>query len=873
MNTSVPAQRISTERAARLILQFLDLSLDVDRNRDDTAHREQNGLIYYVMDAVIAEIFLNYHDRRGWSVSLHTPEWMVGEQAITNWPSYAAQTALTMTDYIFSGTLPGQQGGAIYMSLWHRKEMVRRLERLAPERSARLRAITPDAAATRFDNVRRAVEAVRQGTSLSALAGIDDELKRDLIEFSMTAGAQEIEAYLATRLALSVLAADRAIEPAQQLERILTAPLRRVFTTLESTLSISKSDLDQIRRAAVDWFDRLKDECRRRHVEIVDAQTEHTEHSGGERRRSTAALWDDARTIALVCWASVRREQNARLVFVTADNIVFDAYRRWYANLEFADPAYSQPFCMRRLRQYAPSFNLFDSGLVRGDRYRGLFNEITQVLELMLLPLNLSRQQSKINENIVNRMRELSALRLLDKAPIVDDKGYQGLISAIKATGVGEDGRLARLTDRWRDLERAALAQADTEVQRRTQKFDDWLTGVAQETEARAAAFERYVERLIGNIEEGSRALGLPLAREVIERWRPPEGRHITRAPIALRLIIPFRSGPSDVGLALMERLEGSNSHNSDLIRADQWRDLYGQPYTMFAIAAALSLAAGDWEDGVYFGDFSLRAIQGNAATGRPPAADEDAAEIMYLAALAKRFRIGDLGPPLTQNGADRILMLHREALDLNNRCVAFYHRSFEPRKLREIRSYSERAALWLFLASVMSPEVTELAQRASGRLGSPLPKFGDPSSAIDAIDRAEGDLRRCFEIDGIKVADARRELFKNRLRRQIYTNAASAYLLRRLWGHKTPKESLFSPENPVAVARARDDAVQGRGSSVMTADILAFLAFADDEGARFDLQRMKRLERSQAVLTLDIYVVEALKNLVGANRIRPRET
>jgi len=59
-------------------------------------------------------------------------------------------------------------------------------------------------------------------------------------------------------------------------------------------------------------------------------------------------------------------QSGSRIVFVTADTVLFDTYRRWYANLSLDDEAYLQPFCLRRLRQYAPSFNLIDSGLVQG---------------------------------------------------------------------------------------------------------------------------------------------------------------------------------------------------------------------------------------------------------------------------------------------------------------------------------------------------------------------------------------------------------------------------------------------------------------------------------------------------------------------------
>jgi len=98
------------------------------------------------------------------------------------------------------------------------------------------------------------------------------------------------------------------------------------------------------------------------------------------------------------------------------------------------------------------------------------------------------------------------------------------------------------------ELERAALGQADTEVQRRVTSDKEWLIRLSSDASARAEAFERYVDNVVARIAEGSRAVSLLLAREVIGGWRPPGNAQIVRAPLALRLVVRLANESVDVG-------------------------------------------------------------------------------------------------------------------------------------------------------------------------------------------------------------------------------------------------------------------------------------------------------------------------------------
>src|SRR5262249_20703315 len=143
------------------------------------------------------------------------------------------------------------------------------------------------------------------------------------------------------------------------------------------------------------------------------------------------------------------------------DNLLFDTYRRWYAGLEPNSAEYLEPFVLRRMIQYAPIFNLSDSRNVLGGDVREFFVQLQSVLEITMLPLNLSRMRSTAGEQVLTRMREMTALRLLDDKPVSADPRYADLARALERNELGLEARhLEDLLEQWRRLERASLGLA-----------------------------------------------------------------------------------------------------------------------------------------------------------------------------------------------------------------------------------------------------------------------------------------------------------------------------------------------------------------------------------------------------------------------------
>jgi hypothetical protein len=860
----------------KLFFLLLDLSRDVERNKDDAAFRAEGGSIAYVFDATLHEVFINPHDSRGQLTSLHAEPWRDADQASPNWDSYVAQTALSTSEYLIAGDLPGQERDRIYMTEWHRWEFKRRVDVLRIQQVMRLRGASEREVLQRFAGVRETLKRFDEDRAGVAAHLKDRQLAQDIASFEVfDKDHDELRPYLSTRLCLDVLANDRVVEPSEQLRRLVTPPLRNSFATLHHTFQPNADQLRAILADSREWQRRLLTECRLNDVKVIRASNREDGASDGTRRRSEAALWDDARSLALVRWAAddvAKKSMTSRLVFVTADQILFDAYRRWFAELSPTDPAYAEPFFMRRISQYAPVFNLVDSGRVVGQRYVELFQELLQILEVMLLPLNLSRSASKAGDAVVTRMREMTALRPTSRQPIDKDLAYLPLIGALRGEGLKDyRGRLNDMIDHWRELERAALGTADEQVEQRVQSVEKVFDGL--ETGRTKEAFEQYVTELVRTLLSGSQDLSLPLAREFIDEWRPPtEG--LARAPIALRLTVETNRGTLAVGEMLEDRLAGKVS--GPLADEDGWTALFQQPSLVFAIVAAQRVASRDWSNAQHFSEMALLAESDPAAAepSAPRAAPDQDAEIEYLAALVKRFRMGEIGPPLTAEMLGRVQRHYAAAGQLLDGCAEYHDGQFPPQALRVMRTRSERAALNLFYSIALNPKMRLAAHarwrrpksddRGESDQRSGLIDFEMDEEGVRALESAEADLRACLEIDlGLPdIDDPRRQDFRYKVQRQYYTNIAAAGVVRSLWGlEAAAADRILRPTSREATQCVLSvlERYQDTAHPVMRAEALAFLALGGSRSAAQQLRQMERLEPDVGVLNLDVAIVDSI--------------
>lgn len=849
------------EQILRIFFGLLDLSRDLERNDDDSQFRAEGGVIHYVLDADLLEIFVQPWDTRGRPASLHRNAWLPkGNFSPATWTAIAAQTALSATEYLVSGTLPAQRDHRILMTLEHRYELARRAEAMAAEYAQALAAASAEGNLERFQQASEIRNcAATAGDDWRKIRQFDPLLYNDLLALrEKQVNTDGLASFAGTRATLKALVSDRQLEPAEQVERIVGPVLRQRFATLHQVFPVLRDEQRLISADAARWFDALKAEAALQGIHIADKGDGESSDWG----RSKAALWDDARSLATARWVAVRRlESRARLVFVTADQLLFDTYRRWYANLKPSDLAYSEPFILRRLVQFAPMFNLADSGKLHGDDARQVFQDMRHLLEINLLTLNLSRLSARSpTDAILTRMRELTALRQRDPAPIVKDPLYRTLASALREkAGRGELSEIGELLDNLRVLERFALGQVDDHVRAR-------LTGrqakmlLFGEKGSGDRAMLRYVGDLVHKMLAVSVRVWLPLARDFINAWTPREGQELIRAPIAIRLKVAVQGAQIDVGDALYARVYREQGKAvGSLFASHGWDQLENDEALVFAVAAILALASNDWSNAVHF---SERAQKTERARQKDK---ERLAEYEYLSALAKRFRIGSQGVPKSADALNRVVRTYRAALESLDWCVAYHEAalSADAHVVRLLRSVSERAALRLFFATVLMPAVGNATDYPdSGRAG-PVQGLSSKdyadilgaerlSVAQECLTSAEADLNRCLVIDSpleVLAEDRRRALWT--VRRQYLVNICSAAVGRHLL-HLPQAEYVISNELLRDKVRTFLRDHESKVYLLMRAEMLGFLGLSGDSRAIDEIRKLRAADFPSDAMILD---------------------
>jgi hypothetical protein len=543
---------------------------------------------------------------------------------------------------------------------------------------------------------------------------------------------------------------------------------------------------------------------------------------------------------------------------------------------------------------------------------RSFFRQLQNILEITLLPLNLSKLTGRARSDVISRMREKNALRLLDLHPIAEDVAYRPLTQALEDREIGYDlSKPDELLGRWRQLERTALGLADDYVRIRLNQREHKLREAQMLNVDPAlvkAAFKKYVGDLIDGLLAGTRQVWLPLAIDFIKSWKPKPGQNTTRAPIAFRLHLPT-GGMLNLGPILDGTRRGDEG--SPVIPETAWSSLDDAPDLVFALAACVALASEDWSNANHFAEMALRAYEATAGgTGRigevagahdsrvsdgeasshAAGADETRQfdELRYLNALTRRFALGSISPPLNPDGLVQARRGYLAARELLDACVVFHESAEEGRghRLRLIRALSERDALNLFYAAAMAPAVRHAAwsrltpRQRSDLLGEnrgyPAQNFEsseefdhprDPDAG-ETLLMARADLRRCLATEKtLPALDEHQRAFFSRVERQFLINTAAAAALSRLIEGTKPdhfgEAERTGVVDPQLVSRMRSLLAKlgPNLKPLLRAELLAFFSMTGDEKALDELRHLKSGEGAPGkLLSLDAALFEAIR-------------
>lgn len=887
------------------LLALLEFTRDMDRNRDDASFARHRQGVHYVFDENVFEFFIGartqrsdisesdkkiiFEDKRKYSAVFHLFEWRdkpEDQSERADWTRMNRQTALVTAEYLLGGHLPGQKTRRLYITEWHAAELAHRFNLLFKHftekaKSARAKGTNIDRdqrdISRIVDLVAKSRPEVSELLAKSALRTTDINLIRaDLRKLEKVDGIDRptLIDFVAARIFAAKLIGDDILEPLQQLRRVFSKEIAaRLFPVALFHVRPNRSGIHCITEDASAWESRIKDEEKIRGL-------------SDDLRRNPIRLKADAQSIAHVQWIAdqLEAERKERMVLVTGDTLLFDAYRRWWTDVP------GRPFIMRRVTQFAPILNFRDAkSTIAFDN--GIFENTRRAIEPLLMYFNLAEEQfedsasdpiARQEKNAPGRQqallrrhggREHFAL-LLKQPDTLESQPMQVFTQRLDHKIFDEDQPHSHqeLRRSWQQLERVAvgvnrsLVQLRLENEQRRQLIESLKAPDAH-------GIDRFVNQQLHGLFHHGALLCVPETIQAIREWPVRTNVAFTkRAPIALRLRGPDEGGTSplagvDVALLANDLTSGKGATAVEFDEAP-WIE---SPERLFALAAAMALRLALWDQAAKYAQLAVGSSAAEAMKQRPRRAERaDYFELLYLRALTSRFKMGDV-PSIAADGETQSRQLLDAALQDLTVCLD-YHDADEPpgrHLLRALRALSERAAVRLFYVTWMFRQY-QLKNSTGFDRDRTIHEMHEAYFDLrGAAERFASAFKRGTELDE-KVGGTEYGRFFDLVKQQTTNNIAAWYVFSRLIEViEEGKVEEFSPKDDMSLfQRVRDDLRRKIDRddfdepNVLRADIYAFLWLFDEDRNMAD-KLAALLRQPDAALAMDSEIMKLYKRLV----------
>jgi hypothetical protein len=687
------------DRVGHKLARLVEITRIIDRNTDDGAfvRNSTDAEFFYVLDTNAVRMFFEPFQNPEYAELFHASVW--GDQYV-HYDRINQQSCLLIAEYMVSGEvpLPGQRNGALYMSVAHHQELLDQMEMIDGQLREKALKLTQDAAYGRA--------AARSILELNELKHLDAEKNRDrLIEYAVSQAVpgtadhermalkqlspeefKERAALIRTRQICSLLARNRLVEPLYQLRRFRTKEIAGRFAPIEQKFRATAKEIESIEDDARSWRDYLWNVMRSR----------------PKNSRSERAVSNDCRTLAYLTWAQKNKaSRNQRLVLVTGDKALYDAYRRRHSTTE------GLPFLMRPLTQYAPLFNPTDAASSVADR-DAVFKSTRGAIEMATISLNLnlfgsnqpdSSTQGRIRDHFI-----LESEKSITSAQWALKRLYPKLYDDAWLTAESE--KFTKLVAPLQDIETLMLGVYPDLIAPRLK--DDRKAFLEAARQGDGAALANVLLAETDKVEKSAFQVSIPFmsvqVRELLLQIRSREKKSVRRAALAVRLRFAVSSqvelGYGDV----IQILLGKADKADDLQRLIE--PLESEPSRVFALAALLTFSLELWDEAARYAELAA-----NAAELATPKADsgttaDEFHEYLYLRATSLRFRIATHRPNPEQLFHDPWALWLESAREALEDCEKKHRLHGE--LSRRMRALSERA----------SASLSYCAWFAFGRLG-----------------------------------------------------------------------------------------------------------------------------------------------------------
>lgn len=656
------------------------------------------GQIYYVVDTNVVQAFIQPFQYRRYSRLFHDARlWAATSEKEHDYENLcdlvSAKATLLATEHLFSiATCRGH--GKIYMRRSHQAELERQVAELGRE----FKAHSPLSYAKQLNQHNRAIKKIAaeseldraSATSILLEANLFVGVGRDALDrLNDREFGRVYENYVASAIC-GAIATDNLVEPLEQIRRLNSDEFWHRFYPIDWEFPVKVDAKDER-----EWHDRLLVEFAKRPKRSADPAPSPSVFSP-RRERKEESLAADAKSLAHLCAVARTLGPRERLVFVTGDRLMLNAYRRWYA-----EKGEGMTYLLRPLSLYSPEFQ---GGDQTSSEQRVLFERMRQTLEAWTYPLTIA-----IRDHYFKRPNEqaqrLASARARDwfcldaeEGIIANDLMEQFLVLSENEPALeNEIDKLDGMATAMRWLERLSIGAskelAKERVRRAARRAKEFIDKL-EEQPGGEATLERVVLEWLNQKFEEAMATGfsfsLPLAQRWIERLEERRAKRLKsddasesakatpRVPVELRVRFPY--GAERLSVTRWLDKFGREGRPIECLT-----DLTRQPALLFILASWIAYRDNLLSDAIRFADFAAR-----LDTLLKPDDEDMHDDCLYLKAVSLRIRIASVAPSRAHE-ADvwlRDLEGAEEALALS---------LSKPRgNLRRYRAHSERASVRL---------------------------------------------------------------------------------------------------------------------------------------------------------------------------------
>jgi hypothetical protein len=624
------------------------------------------------------------------------------------------------------------------------------------------------------------------------------------------------------------LALDNVLEPRWQLDRFYNE-LSHARRDLEDLVGISAQSTDILREAR-GWQTALSAVLARR----------------GGNVRSETAVRADCETLALVTWANRKTlPPNERIVFVTGDRALIEAYKSRYA-----DEPDSGPFLLRPINHFAPLFNPRSANSILQSK-QFAFQAIQEALEGAMLALNLGLFTDESATRKVRARDHFTSLveRKLEKATDLVVKFFPAFRDEHWLRT--QERKLAALVEQLQPIEMLML---EAYPQLIAERLDERRLAFIAGIETAGSTVNREIVQHLAEAKRAGLKFALPLmsdaVRDLLRRisWRTPDTR--IRALIPLKL--SFAEDPNEYVLYDDElaKLKAASPDELD----DHLSALIKVPRQIFALAAMLTFSLERWKDAARYSALAANAATSDQKKWLAASAIEDQRELAYLNAVSLRFRLAAWDPQhaLIYGDPLRDWLLNASA-ELTT-CGQYYRDS--KHLARELRSVSERASLHVSYCEWLVFGPAELADQ-----------YDDPGRySLEQLASVTQDLRACAALIEPATRRAEHEHEQGRKGSRLVLDSAVLQFSYNVLGARLVGEALGnrwvalrSEVNDLTGVLPEPQTLQWEGKPDLAE---AYQAAAIDS-----LERLNAINLDKVTLALDRAIIRGLQTLLVQRR------